>query len=81
MLNRLLPLGIKVNFEDRPYKLGETVTLTLELSPRREIEVKEVVWTWCVTCATRRSLPLLTLFASRAKNLPSRRYYTALRLA
>ena len=41
MLSRLLPLGIKVNFEDRPYKLGETVNLTLELSPRREIEVRE----------------------------------------
>ena len=41
MLSRLLPLGIKVNFEDRPYKLGETINLTLELSPRLEIEVRE----------------------------------------
>lgn len=41
MLSRLMPLGIKVNFEDRPYKLGETVSLTLELTPRREIEIKE----------------------------------------
>ncbi len=41
MLSRLLPLGVQVNFEDRPYKLGETVNLTLELSPRRDIEVRD----------------------------------------
>ena len=41
MLTRLRPLGVEVNFEDRPYKLGETVHLTLELSPRRDIEVRE----------------------------------------
>ena len=41
MLSRLHPLGIEVNFEDRPYKLGETVSLTLELSPRRDIEVRQ----------------------------------------
>ena len=41
MLTRLLPLGLKVDFQDRLYKLGETVNLTLELSPRREIEVRE----------------------------------------
>ena len=41
MLSRLRPLGVAVIFEDRTYKLGETVDLTLELSPRRDIEVRE----------------------------------------
>ena len=41
MLSRLLPLGVKVTFADQPYRLGETINLTLELNPRREIEVRE----------------------------------------
>ncbi len=41
MLSRLFPLGVKVSFEDRVYKLGETINLTVELSPRRDIEVRE----------------------------------------
>ncbi len=41
MLSRLFPLGVKVSFEDRVYKLGETINLTVELSPRRDIQVRE----------------------------------------
>ncbi len=41
MLSRLFPLGVKVSFEDRVYKLGETINLTVELSPRRDIDVRE----------------------------------------
>ncbi len=41
MLSRLFPLGIKVSFEDRVYKLGETIHLTVGLSPKRDIEVRE----------------------------------------
>ncbi len=41
MLSRLFPVGVKVSFEDRVYKLGETINLTVELSPRRDIEVRE----------------------------------------
>ena len=41
MVTRLFPLSVKVSFEDRPYKLGETINLTMELSPKRDIEVRE----------------------------------------
>ena len=41
MLSRLFPLGVKVSFEDRVYKLGETINLTVELSPKRDIEVRD----------------------------------------
>ena len=41
MLSRLLPLGVNVRFENRIYKLGDTIDLALELSPRRDIEIRE----------------------------------------
>ena len=41
MLSRLFPLGVKVSFENRDYKLGETINLTVELSPKRDMEVRE----------------------------------------
>ena len=41
MLKRMFPLGLKVSFEDRDYRLGDTVNLALELSPRRDTEVRE----------------------------------------
>ncbi len=41
MLSPLFPLGVKVSFEDRVYKLGETINLTVELSPKRDMEVRE----------------------------------------
>ena len=41
MLSRLFPLGVKVSFEDRVYKLGETINLAVELSPKRDMEVRE----------------------------------------
>ena len=41
MVSRLFPMGIIFAFERRPYNLGETISLTVELVPRREIEVRE----------------------------------------
>ena len=41
MLSRLFPLGVKVSFENRVYKRSETINLTVELSPRRDMEVRE----------------------------------------
>ena len=41
MVSRLFPLGVKIIFENRPYKLGETVNISVELEPRREQEVRE----------------------------------------
>ncbi len=41
MVTRLFPLNVKVSFEDRPYKLGETINLTVELSPKRDMEIRE----------------------------------------
>ncbi len=41
MVTRLFPLNVKVSVEDRSYRLGETINLTVELSPRRDMEVRE----------------------------------------
>ncbi len=41
MVSILFPIGIAITFEHRPYKLGETINLTVELVPRRDIEVRE----------------------------------------
>ena len=40
-ISRLRPLDVKILFDDRPYKLGETINVMLELSARSEIEVRE----------------------------------------
>lgn len=48
MVSILFPLGINVAYEHRPYRLGETINLTVELIPRRDVEVREarvdLVW-------------------------------------
>ncbi len=41
MLSRLFPVGVKIAFEDRPYRLGETVNISVELESRRDQEVRE----------------------------------------
>ena len=41
MLSRLFPLGVKISFEDRVYRLADTINLTVELTPRRSIQVRE----------------------------------------
>ena len=41
MLSRLFPVGVKITFEDRPYKLGETLNISVELEPRRDQEIRE----------------------------------------
>ncbi len=41
MISRIRPLNLNVTFEDRPYKLGETVNLVVELDARGDAEVRE----------------------------------------
>ena len=41
MVFRLRPLDVILNFEDRSYKLGETITCNVELEPRADIDVRE----------------------------------------
>ena len=52
MVSRLFPLGINIAFEQRPYKLGETIHVTVKLVPRRDIRVQEVRVD--LVCETRR---------------------------
>ncbi len=40
MVYRLRPLALKFDFEDRSYKLGETIHLTLELTPNADVQVR-----------------------------------------
>ncbi len=48
MVSRLRPLNVNVLFEDRPYRLGETIDITVELTTSRDVNVREarleVVW-------------------------------------
>ncbi len=41
MISRLRPLGIAISFEERTYRLGEPIDLTIKLTPRRDCEVRE----------------------------------------
>ena len=41
VLNRFYPLDMSLAFEDRPYSLGETIRVQVELAPRRNVEVRE----------------------------------------
>ena len=40
-LSRLYPLDMKLAFDDRPYCLGETIHVLVELTPRRDVVVRE----------------------------------------
>ena len=48
MVSRLRPLNVNVIFEDRPYRLGETIDITVELITNRDVNVREarleLVW-------------------------------------
>ena len=41
MVSRLKPLSISMDFQDREYRLGETVRLRIVLEPRRDVNVRE----------------------------------------
>ena len=38
---RVRPLEVKLAFEDRPYNLGDTVDLTIDLLPNSDVDVRE----------------------------------------
>ena len=48
MVSRLRPLNANVIFEDRPYQLGQTIDVTVELIANRDVNVREarleLVW-------------------------------------
>ena len=39
MIGWLQPLRVNVVLEERPYKLGETIYLTVDLRPKRDVEI------------------------------------------
>ena len=41
MVSRLRPLDLNLVFENRPYKLGETIDVMVELNARSDYEVRE----------------------------------------
>ena len=41
MVSRVRPIDVSVSFDDRTYKLGEAIDLTIEMSPNRECQVRE----------------------------------------
>ena len=40
-LTRIRPLDVKFELDDRPYKLGETMDIVVEVSARGDVEVRE----------------------------------------
>ncbi len=42
MVYRLKPLELSLDFEDRTYKLGDTISVRVELVPNRNVDVREV---------------------------------------
>ena len=41
MITRLRPLDLKLDFEERQYKLGDAIDARVELHPNRDVEVRE----------------------------------------
>ena len=41
MVFKLKPLDLSLDFEDRPYDLGETIDITVELTPNGDVDVRE----------------------------------------
>ena len=41
MVFRLRPLDVILNFENRSYKLGETISCNVELDARVDVDVRE----------------------------------------
>ena len=41
MVYRLRPLELTFEFEDRPYKLGDTIKLTVDMNPKGDVHVRE----------------------------------------
>ena len=41
MISRLRPLDVAISFPKRTYRLGEPIDLTVELTPRRDCDVRE----------------------------------------
>ena len=41
MVSRLRPVELKVDFEDRPYNLGEDINVRVELNPRSNVDIRE----------------------------------------
>ena len=41
MVSRLRPIDVEVSFEERTYHLGDNIDLTIELTPRRDCQVRE----------------------------------------
>ena len=41
MISRLRPLDVAISFEERTYRLGEPIDLTIELMPHRDCDVRE----------------------------------------
>ena len=41
MISRLRPIDVSISFDDREYRLGETIDVTIEMTPNRECRVRE----------------------------------------
>ena len=73
MVSRLFPVAIIFAFERRPYTLGETINLTVELVPRRDIEVREArVDLVCEVRYTEVTTVLVPPLPSQRPRLPAR---------
>ncbi len=82
--SRLRPLDVNLSFEDRTFTLGETINLTVELTARGDVEVREgrvdlmcyerwtEIYTVMVVAAGRPSLATSLATGAGAVHLPPR---------
>ena len=41
MISRLRPMDVAISFRERAYRMGESIDLTIELTPHRDCQVRE----------------------------------------
>ena len=41
MVYRLRPLDLEFDFDDRPYRLGDTIKLTVGMNPKADVQIRE----------------------------------------
>ena len=82
MVNRLRPIAAKLEFDDRAYKLGEVIDVTLELVPWGDVEVRQArvdlvcevryVETHTIMMRTREQVIMAARYGGSGSSMPPR---------
>ena len=75
MLSRMRPVDVEVSFDNRTYHLGDNIDLTIELTPRRDCQVREarvdliVKETWTDRITQTRERPIRSIAGARGETV------------